>query len=45
MSRVGKKPISVPEGVDVKIDQNIVTVSQGDKSLTLENKPGYYNDF
>lgn len=39
MSRVGKKPISVPEGVDVKIDQNIVTVSQGDKSLTLEINP------
>jgi len=39
LSRVGKKPISVPEGVDVKIDQNIVTVSQGDKSLTLEINP------
>ena len=26
MSRIGKMPISVPAGVDVKIDSNVVTV-------------------
>ena len=30
MSRIGKKPITVPAGVDVKIDGNTVTVKQGD---------------
>lgn len=26
MSRIGKKPIEIPKGVDVKIDNNVVTV-------------------
>ena len=26
MSRIGRMPISVPAGVDVKIDNNLVTV-------------------
>ncbi len=39
MSRVGKKPIAVPEGVEVKIDQNVITVTKGDKSLTQEVNP------
>jgi len=39
LSRVGKKPIAVPEGVEVKIDQNVITVTKGDKSLTQEVNP------
>ena len=48
MSRIGKMPISVPAGVDVKIDNSVVTV-KGPKgtltrefsgSLSIENKDG-----
>ena len=35
MSRIGKKPITIPAGVDVKVDGNKVTV-KGPKG-TLEN--------
>ena len=35
MSRIGKKPIAIPAGVDVKIDGHKVTV-KGPKG-TLEN--------
>ena len=34
MSRIGKKPISIPQNVTVKIDNNIVTVSGNYGSLT-----------
>lgn len=39
MSRVGKKPIDVPEGVTINIDKGLVTVSKGDKSLQTEVHP------
>ncbi|OQX86513.1 50S ribosomal protein L6 [candidate division KSB1 bacterium 4484_87] len=39
MSRVGKKPIDVPDGVSVEIDQNLVKVSKGDKVLQTEVHP------
>jgi large subunit ribosomal protein L6 len=36
MSRVGKQPISIPDGVKVAVDKGIVTVSKGDKTLSLQ---------
>ncbi|UCE04762.1 MAG: 50S ribosomal protein L6 [bacterium] len=33
MSRVGRKPIQVPLGINIKIDDNIITVSKGNQSL------------
>lgn len=36
MSRIGKMPIEIPKGVDVKIDANIVTVKGQKGSLTKE---------
>ena len=35
MSRIGKKPITVPAGVDVKIDGATVTVTMPDSDVTL----------
>lgn len=48
MSRIGKMPISVPAGVDVKIDSSVVTVKgpkgtltkQFSDSMIIENKEG-----
>lgn len=40
MSRVGNNPISVPEGVEVKIDGNIVTVKGPKGELSEELKNG-----
>ena len=34
MSRIGKKPIEIPSGVEVKIDGQLVTVKDG--KITLE---------
>ena len=39
MSRVGRKPIPVPAGVDIKIEDNIVKVSKGNQSLVQEVHP------
>lgn len=39
MSRVGRKPIHVPSGLDIKINDNIVTVSKGNLSLQQEIHP------
>lgn len=39
MSRVGKMPIAVPQGVDVKIDQSIITVKGANGTLTREINP------
>ncbi|SFJ38393.1 50S ribosomal protein L6 [Thermoflavimicrobium dichotomicum] len=36
MSRIGKKPIAIPSGVEVKIDGNTVTVKGPKGSLTRE---------
>ncbi len=45
MSRVGKQPIKVPEGVEVLIDQNLVKISKGDKLLVLEINPSIKMEF
>jgi large subunit ribosomal protein L6 len=39
MSRIGKKAISVPSGVNVSINGRAVTIAKGDKSLTFEHRP------
>jgi len=36
MSRIGKKPVTVPAGVDVKIDGKVVTVKGPKGTLTRE---------
>lgn len=35
MSRVGKKPISIPKGVEVTVDKGLVTVKKGNKSIDV----------
>jgi len=39
MSRIGKKPIDIPSGVEVKIDGNVITVKGPKGSLTTEIHP------
>ena len=39
MSRIGKKPISIPEGVEVKIEGNIVKVKGPKGELQTEVQP------
>ena len=39
MSRIGKKPIAIPEGVEVKVDGNSVTVKGPKGTLTQEFNP------
>lgn len=39
MSRIGKKPIAIPSGVDVKIEGNVVTVRGPKGTLTKEMHP------
>ena len=39
MSRVGKQPVVVPAGVDVKIDGREVTVTKGKNSLSYKVEP------
>ena len=39
MSRIGKKPIAIPAGVDVKIDGNVVTVKGGNVTLEQSFRP------
>ena len=34
MSRIGRKPINIPAGVDVKIDGNVITVKGPKGELT-----------
>jgi len=36
MSRIGKSPITIPSGVDVKVDSNVVTVKGSKGQLTQE---------
>ena len=45
MSRVGKQPIKVPEGVEVTIDQNLIKISNGNKSLQREIDPSIIMEF
>ena len=40
MSRIGKNPITVPAGVEVKVDGSTVTVKGPKGTLTKEFKPG-----
>ena len=39
MSRIGKHPIAVPAGVEVKVDGSTVTVKGPKGTLTKEFKP------
>ena len=39
MSRIGRMPITVPEGVDVKLDGNVITVKGKNGTLTRELNP------
>ena len=39
MSRIGRMPIAIPAGVDVKIDGNVVTVKGAKATLTREFHP------
>ena len=36
MSRIGRKPISVPSGVEVKLDDHVITVKGPKGTLTRE---------
>lgn len=36
MSRVGKKPIMIPNGIDVKIDNSMISVSKGKHKIVLD---------
>lgn len=36
MSRVGKKPISIPKGIEVTVDNGIVTVKKGNKAIDVD---------
>ena len=36
MSRIGKKPIAIPSGVEVSVIGSVVTVKKGNKSHTIE---------
>ena len=39
MSRIGRKPINIPAGVDVKIDGNVITVKGPKGELTQSLRP------
>ena len=39
MSRIGRKPISIPAGVEVKLDANVITVKGAKETLTRELHP------
>ncbi len=36
MSRIGKKPIAIPSGVEVSVDGSVVTIKKGNKSATVD---------
>ena len=38
MSRIGKKPVTIPSGVDVKANGDIITFKSGKESLDLDTK-------
>ncbi len=44
MSRIGKSPITIPQGVDVKVDNGIVTVKGKLGTLTQEVDPSFTID-
>jgi len=39
LSRVGRKPIPVSSGINIKIAENVITVSKGDRALQQEINP------
>ena len=39
MSRIGRKPINIPAGVDVKVDGNVITVKGPKGTLDLKYNP------
>ena len=39
MSRIGRKPIAIPAGVEVKLDGNVITVKGAKATLTQELHP------
>ena len=36
MSRIGKKPVAIPSGVEVTVNDSIITVKKGAKSIDVE---------
>lgn len=38
MSRIGKKPVVIPAGVDVKVNGDVITISKGKDSHDLDTK-------
>lgn len=36
MSRIGKKPITIPSGVEVTLDGTVINVKKGNKTLSVE---------
>lgn len=38
MSRIGKRPIAIPSGVDVKVSGDVITFKSGNKSYDLDTK-------
>jgi len=36
MSRIGKKPIAIPSGVEVTVDGTVITVKKGNKTIPVE---------
>lgn len=45
MSRVGRKLIEVPQGVDIKIEKNTITVTKSEKSLVQTIHPSIQVEF
>ncbi len=45
MSRIGKKPVAVPDGVDVTINDGVVTVKGTNGELTLAHHPSVTVEF
>lgn len=39
MSRIGRMPIEIPSGVNVKLEDHVVTVSAGGKTLSMKAHP------
>ena len=39
MSRIGKEPVAIPSGVEVKLDNNVITVKGSKGTLTRELHP------
>ena len=35
MSRVGKKPIAIPKGIEVTVDNGVITVKKGNKAIDV----------